>query len=131
MSDTFSSIGSAFVEIGADLSQFQQSMANLRSQLASQMGDIADVIGDKISSGASRAASAMGAFAEAHSTAMKGMSGVTDFADALDGFGSKARTVGLTLTAAFTAPIAAVGALGRSEERRVGKECRSRWSPYH
>ena len=25
------------------------------------------------------------------------------------------------------------GALGekRSEERRVGKECRSRWSPYH
>src|SRR3989449_11368568 len=25
----------------------------------------------------------------------------------------------------------AVAALGRSEERRVGKECRSRWSPYH
>ena len=26
----------------------------------------------------------------------------------------------------------AIGALGtRSEERRVGKECRSRWSPYH
>src|SRR2546426_9299317 len=24
-----------------------------------------------------------------------------------------------------------VGALLRSEERRVGKECRSRWSPYH
>src|SRR5215469_11300939 len=23
------------------------------------------------------------------------------------------------------------GAPGRSEERRVGKECRSRWSPYH
>src|SRR2546422_1881971 len=23
------------------------------------------------------------------------------------------------------------GALERSEERRVGKECRSRWSPYH
>ena len=22
-------------------------------------------------------------------------------------------------------------AMGRSEERRVGKECRSRWSPYH
>ena len=21
--------------------------------------------------------------------------------------------------------------MGRSEERRVGKECRSRWSPYH
>ena len=24
-----------------------------------------------------------------------------------------------------------IGQLGRSEERRVGKECRSRWSPYH
>src|SRR5256885_47116 len=26
---------------------------------------------------------------------------------------------------------APVGRWGRSEERRVGKECRSRWSPYH
>ena len=26
--------------------------------------------------------------------------------------------------------IAVIG-YGRSEERRVGKECRSRWSPYH
>ena len=24
-----------------------------------------------------------------------------------------------------------MGGLRRSEERRVGKECRSRWSPYH
>src|SRR5256884_3687889 len=24
-----------------------------------------------------------------------------------------------------------LGLAGRSEERRVGKECRSRWSPYH
>ena len=24
-----------------------------------------------------------------------------------------------------------VGTAARSEERRVGKECRSRWSPYH
>src|SRR3712207_1872396 len=31
------------------------------------------------------------------------------------------------------AELQALGALGihRSEERRVGKECRSRWSPYH
>ena len=28
-------------------------------------------------------------------------------------------------------PIAARAAGMRSEERRVGKECRSRWSPYH
>src|SRR5256885_14040346 len=26
---------------------------------------------------------------------------------------------------------AVLGPVGRSEERRVGKECRSRWSPYH
>ena len=24
-----------------------------------------------------------------------------------------------------------IGGVARSEERRVGKECRSRWSPYH
>src|SRR5690554_6965014 len=28
-------------------------------------------------------------------------------------------------------PAAGAGAGGRSEERRVGKECRSRWSRYH
>ena len=28
-------------------------------------------------------------------------------------------------------PVKDQGQLGRSEERRVGKECRSRWSPYH
>ena len=28
-------------------------------------------------------------------------------------------------------PIAVGAAYSRSEERRVGKECRSRWSPYH
>ena len=27
--------------------------------------------------------------------------------------------------------MALLAELGRSEERRVGKECRSRWSPYH
>src|SRR3989441_10939408 len=37
------------------------------------------------------------------------------------------------LAAPLTAVIAAVipTLFGRSEERRVGKECRSRWSPYH
>ena len=28
-------------------------------------------------------------------------------------------------------PVEQVSNTGRSEERRVGKECRSRWSPYH
>ena len=27
--------------------------------------------------------------------------------------------------------LASKGVVFRSEERRVGKECRSRWSPYH
>ena len=28
-------------------------------------------------------------------------------------------------------PCSWIGRINRSEERRVGKECRSRWSPYH
>jgi len=31
----------------------------------------------------------------------------------------------------LVAQVAATGTSDRSEERRVGKECRSRWSPYH
>src|SRR2546421_10055401 len=30
-----------------------------------------------------------------------------------------------------TPPVWEMNCLERSEERRVGKECRSRWSPYH
>ena len=36
----------------------------------------------------------------------------------------------LPLTALFAAAFFVAGTI-RSEERRVGKECRSRWSPYH
>ena len=37
-----------------------------------------------------------------------------------------------TLTAAITKVLSTrVEGNTRSEERRVGKECRSRWSPYH
>src|SRR5690242_21929028 len=36
----------------------------------------------------------------------------------------------LTLRAAPPPPLDLIGAQARSEERRVGKECRSRWSPY-
>ena len=41
-------------------------------------------------------------------------------------------TVGVITAASLVAPM--LGGLGlspRSEERRVGNECRSRWSPYH
>jgi len=34
-------------------------------------------------------------------------------------------------TASFTYVIGSIISKNRSEERRVGKECRSRWSPYH
>src|SRR2546429_9398726 len=44
-------------------------------------------------------------------------------------FGMVAYLLGLALPR--TAPIAVGAIVLRSEERRVGKECRSRWSPYH
>jgi len=37
----------------------------------------------------------------------------------------------LTLNAGAEAIALMVANTGRSEERRVGKECRSRWSPHH
>ena len=41
-----------------------------------------------------------------------------------------AKTIGETIpTLCYLKEVNAIGA--RSEERRVGKECRSRWSPYH
>ena len=38
---------------------------------------------------------------------------------------------GLTVCAVALPLALAFGVSSRSEERRVGKECRSRWSPYH
>ena len=35
------------------------------------------------------------------------------------------------LDASLTALYSVIASSQRSEERRVGKECRSRWSPYH
>ena len=38
----------------------------------------------------------------------------------------------LSVALAATVAVSGVAYTGtRSEERRVGKECRSRWSPYH
>src|SRR4051812_31779901 len=45
-------------------------------------------------------------------------------AGVLLGFGGVALMIGPSL-------LANIGTDARSEERRVGKECRSRWSPYH
>ena len=38
---------------------------------------------------------------------------------------------GLGVAAMLYSIVLTLGGLLRSEERRVGKECRSRWSPYH
>ena len=38
---------------------------------------------------------------------------------------------GIVLGAALLPDTVLAAVLCRSEERRVGKECRSRWSPYH
>ena len=60
-------------------------------------------------------------------------------------FGGKYRIIDFPLSNCVNSGIDTVGVLtqyrpmklnayvgsGRSEERRVGKECRSRWSPYH
>src|SRR3712207_6640250 len=62
---------------------------------------------------------------------------IVPFGDTVDIFGTDVGlygidvSIGVLYVFAFGA-IAFYGLmLGRSEERRVGKECRSRWSPYH
>ena len=61
---------------------------------------------------------------------VKGKSAVDLARDLISHFGSLNR-----LFSASQAEFSAIPGMGpattRSEERRVGKECRSRWSPYH
>ena len=46
-------------------------------------------------------------------------------------FSGAARSLGMTQPAVSLAIARLERQQLRSEERRVGKECRSRWSPYH
>src|SRR2546428_38706 len=48
-----------------------------------------------------------------------------------DGTAADIDTIAITVNPVNDAPINTVPGGQRSEERRVGKECRSRWSPYH
>ena len=50
------------------------------------------------------------------------------FAGSVYGWGQKGHDVTAYIAECHLTPEAAQK---RSEERRVGKECRSRWSPYH
>ena len=55
-------------------------------------------------------------------------------ADFFDGFGGGGKDRSRILAIMKDSHIGTFGVLSlttRSEERRVGKECRSRWSPYH
>src|SRR2546426_3678787 len=52
-------------------------------------------------------------------------------ADRVEAIGALANRLGLVRHLDDAAGVVGDGAEGRSEERRVGKECRSRWSPYH
>src|SRR5256886_16955132 len=57
----------------------------------------------------------------------------TTWDDALDTIAERARAVGPRAVGAWSGHGFFANNYGtrRSEERRVGKECRSRWSPYH
>ena len=50
---------------------------------------------------------------------------------ALTPFQAVCTALAATVGTGNIAGVAGAIAIGRSEERRVGKECRSRWSPYH
>ena len=63
-----------------------------------------------------------------------GLSFLFIFCLGLFAFATSARAQGLNATlsgAVMDQSGATVADAERSEERRVGKECRSRWSPYH
>ena len=53
-----------------------------------------------------------------------------DFYDMSESFSESYKAAGVDVTAGYKA-VELMKAHVRSEERRVGKECRSRWSPYH
>ena len=50
---------------------------------------------------------------------------------ALNLYAQQGNLTGTAIAASDKEPMIGLTVLVRSEERRVGKECRSRWSPYH
>ena len=66
----------------------------------------------------------------------RGWAYITSTGSSSDGYGNLFQIGASTSTTKVTAATdyddnLEGNAIGRSEERRVGKECRSRWSPYH
>jgi len=68
---------------------------------------------------------ALAAFARAYTVIFRGTPLILQMVFAYDALPH----IGIKLPAVIAAGLAL--ACNRSEERRVGKECRSRWSPYH
>src|SRR3712207_8877682 len=64
--------------------------------------------------------------AEAEASAMR-----TGLGETVDRSRSGSEAVTARAYAEVTRLVPKIGVVLRSEERRVGKECRSRWSPYH
>ena len=64
---------------------------------------------------------------------MSDKTGVVEFARGLRELGWQVIATGGTmkLLAESGVEVINISDVTRSEERRVGKECRSRWSPYH
>jgi len=54
-----------------------------------------------------------------------------NFVDLMPGIEGIRKEAGGIMRWMVRAEVPVIGPVHRSEERRVGKECRSRWSPYH
>src|SRR2546429_6666967 len=65
------------------------------------------------------------------SDCVRGVATLFDRGDSVEAAWSLVDPILDVWSAARTATVPQYAAGSRSEERRVGKECRSRWSPYH
>ena len=95
------------------------------------------VKGDGVSPPVAARTYAYGAIA-LYESVVHGMPGYRSLAGQLNGLSSLPQPDGgldydwpSVMAATMSRLVVEPGPTGRSEERRVGKECRSRWSPYH
>ena len=107
------------------------------AQLANAVfaGAITGIVGITMAIVMIGAATSVGADAEPVVSRAVGTASAGPYLVAAMGFATMLGSAGLLtlqtrVFARWTAMVALLGAV-RSEERRVGKECRSRWSPYH
>lgn len=122
MAEALGAVGTAFVEIVADFSRLERDLASGKIRSAAQksaaglkeIGDEAESTSRRSISAFQRMQAGFSAFSQGRKDALESMKSVMDFGNALDALGSKARTLGIGLSAVLTAPIAAVTGLGLS-----------------